>query len=108
MQVAGTGVSGSVAGLNPTTQVFLAGYYPMATTFRTDELCDNPFSYESLPIYTPTGVIAFGSTLYANEAGTILYTGYRTIYVTDFCNVYSIDPSTATVNDFGTICQNCI
>jgi hypothetical protein len=107
LQVAGTGVSGSVAGLNPTTQVFLAGYYPMATTFRTDELCDNPFSYESLPIYTPTGVIAFGSTLYANETGTILYTGYRTIYVTDFCNVYSIDPSTATVSDFGTTCQNC-
>jgi hypothetical protein len=108
LQVAGTGVSGSVAGLNPTQQVFFAGFYPMAISSRTDELCNNPFLYESLPIYTPTGVIAFGSTLYANEAGTIPYTGYRTIYVTDFCNVYSIDPSTATVNDFGTTCQNCI
>jgi hypothetical protein len=107
LQIAGTGVSGSVEGLAPSQQVFLAGYYPMSISFRTDELCDNPFSYESLPIYTSTGVIAFGSTLYADAAGTILYTGYRTIYVTDFCVVYAIDASTATIYDFGTTCQNC-
>ena len=108
LQVAGTGVSGSVAGLNPTQQVFFAGFYPMSIGFFDDDLCNNPFLYESLPIYTPTGVIAFGSTLYADSGGTIPYTGYRLIYVTDFCTVYAIDPSTATVNDFGTTCQNCI
>lgn len=107
LQIAGTGVSGSVEGLNPTVDVSLAGFYPMSISFRTSELCDNPFSYESLPIYTQNGVIAFGSTLYADSNGTIPYTGYRTIYVTDFCVVYGIDASTATVNDFGTLCENC-
>jgi hypothetical protein len=107
LQIAGTGVSGSVAGLNPTVDVVFVGFYPMSTTFRSGELCDNPFSYESLPIYTQNGVIAFGSTLYADANGTIPYIDYGTIYVTDFCVVYQIDKSTGTVNDFGTGCPNC-
>jgi hypothetical protein len=108
LQIAGTGVSGSVAGLDPVVSVTFAGFYPMSIGFFDDDLCNNPFLYESLPIYTPTGVIAFGSTLYADSAGTIPYTGYRLVYVTDFCTVYAIDPSTATVNDFGTTCPTCI
>jgi hypothetical protein len=108
LQVAGTGVSGSVAGLNPTQPVIFAGFYPMSIGTDVNDICNNPFQYDTVPIYTPTGVIAFGSTLYADSGGTIPYSGYRLVYVTDFCTVYAIDPSTATIFDFGTLCQNCI
>ena len=108
LQIAGTGVSGSVAGLDPIAPVIFAGFYPMSIGFDVNDICNNPNSYDIVPIYTPTGVIAFGSTLYADSGGTIPYTGYRLVYVTDFCTVYSIDPSTATIYDFGSGCPTCI
>jgi hypothetical protein len=107
LQIVGTGVSGSVSGLDPVSPVLFAGFYPMSIGPDVTDLCNNPSSYDTVPIYTPTGYIAFGSILYADSAGTIPYTGYRLVYVTDFCNVYSIDPSTATIFDFGTGCENC-
>ena len=108
LQIAGTGVSGSISGLNPTQPVIFAGFYPMSIVPDVNDICNNPNSYDSVPIYTPTGVIAFGSTLYADSGGTIPYTGYRLVYVTDFCTVYSLDPSTATIYDFGYNCPTCI
>jgi hypothetical protein len=108
LQVAGTGVSGSVAGFEPGTSVIFAGFYPMSIGPDVNDLCSNPSSYDSVPIYTSTGYIEFGSTLYADSNGTIAYTGYRLVYVTDFCNVYTIDASTATVNGFGITCPVCI
>jgi len=108
LQVAGTGVSGSVAGINPVQQVFFAGNYPMSIGSDVTDLCDNTFRYESVPIYTSTGNIEFGEVLYANAGGTIPYTGYRLVYLTDFCQVLTIDASTARVNGFGGTCQNCI
>jgi hypothetical protein len=108
LQIAGTGVSGSVAGLDPVSPVIFAGFYPMSIGPDVTDLCNNPSSYDTVPIYTSTGYIEFGSTLYADSGGTIAYTGYRLVYVTDFCNVYTIDPSTATVNSFGTTCPICI
>jgi hypothetical protein len=108
LQIAGTGVSGSVAGLDPVVSVTFAGFYPMSIAPDVNDICNDTFLFDYVPIYTPTGVIAFGSTLYADSDGTILYTGYRLVYVTDFCTVYAIDPSTATIYDFGTTCPSCI
>jgi hypothetical protein len=108
LQIAGTGVSGSVAGLNPTQQVFFAGNYPMSIGTDVTDLCDNTFRYESVPVYTSTANVEFGQVLYADSSGTIPYTGYRLIYLTDFCTVLTIDASTAQVNGFGGTCQNCI
>jgi hypothetical protein len=108
LQISGTGLSGSVNGLNPSQQIPFVGVYPISTVYNVTDLCNNPTSYDNVPIYTPTGVIAFGSTLYADAGGTLPYTGYRLVYSTDFCTVYSIDASTATVNDFGTTCPVCI
>ena len=107
LQITGTGLSGSVEGFNPSQEIPFAGFYPMSIGTDVNDICNNTFQYEYLPIYTPTGVIAFGSTLYADSFGTIPYTGYRLVYVTDFCQVYAIDPSTATIFDFGTTCENC-
>jgi hypothetical protein len=108
LQIAGTGVSGSVAGLNPTQQVFFAGNYPMSIGTDVTDLCDNTFRYDTVPIYTSTGNVEFGQVLYADSSGTIPYTGYRLVYLTDFCTVLTIDASTAQINGFGGTCQNCI
>lgn len=106
-QIQGTGLSGSVGGFNPPQNIPFVGNYPLSVSTDVSDLCTNTTSYSFVPIYTPTGTIAFGSTLYADAGGTLPYTGYRLIYSTDFCTVYSIDPSTATVNDFGTTCPIC-
>jgi hypothetical protein len=108
LQIQGTGLSGSVDGLNPSQEIPFVGLYPLSSGTNVTDLCNNPQEYELVPIYTPTGVIAFGSTLYADAAGTLPYTGYRLVYATDFCTVYGMDASTATVNDFGTTCPVCI
>jgi hypothetical protein len=105
LQITGTGVSGSVEGLNPSQQLILAGYYGMSINPIYENVCNG--DYDVVPVYTSTGFIDFGSVLYANESGTILYTGYRNVYIFDFCAVYSIDASTATVTNFGRICRDC-
>ncbi len=106
LQIAGTGVSGSVEGLAPTQEYFLAGFYGLSISPYVTDIC-NGF-YEYLPIYTLTGNVQFGDTLYADSSGTIAYTGYRLIYLLDQCYVLTIDASTATINGFGGTCQNCI
>jgi hypothetical protein len=95
LQIAGTGVSGSVAGLNPTQTVFYAGEYGMAITSSPRGLCSGNFDY--VDVYSTTGGIEAGAVLYANSAGTILFTGYRAVFDVGNCEWYSIDPSTATV-----------
>jgi hypothetical protein len=106
LQITGTGLSGSIAGLAPTQEYFLAGYYGMAISPTLSDVC-NGF-YEYLPVYTTTGNVQFGDVLYANSSGTIRYTGYRNIYILDQCVVLTIDASTATINGFNGYCSNCI
>ena len=109
LQVAGTGVSGSVAGLNPTQQVFYAGQYGMAISGNPRSVCQSNYDYSA--VYTIDGTINFGNTLYLDSDGTIPFTGYRILYDLVNCNLYSIDPSTAvlsyyigTCTDFGEAC----
>jgi hypothetical protein len=98
LQIAGTGVSGSIQGLNPTQQVFYAGEYGMAITSSPRGLCSGNFDY--VDVYSTTGGIDIGVVLYANAAGTILFTGYRAVFDVGSCEWYSIDPSTATVTAY--------
>ena len=98
LQVAGTGVSGSVPGLNPSQPVYFIGQYGMAITSSPRGLCSGNFDY--VDVYSTTGGIDIGAVLYANSAGTILFTGYRAIFDVGSCEWYSVDPSTATVTGF--------
>ena len=106
LQITGTGVSGSVEGLNPTPSVFFAGYYGLSTSPDVQSICDG--NYEYVAVYTTTSTVEFGSTLYVNASGTILYTGYRLIYLQANCQVLTIDASTAIINGFGGACPNCV
>jgi hypothetical protein len=109
LQIAGTGVSGSVAGLNPTQPVFYAGQYGMAINGNPRNACQLNYDYTS--VYTIDGTINTGNVLYLDSDGTIPFTGYRILYDLVNCNLYSIDPSTAvlsyyigTCTDFGEPC----
>jgi hypothetical protein len=109
LQVAGTGISGSVAGLNPTQQVYYAGTYGMSISGNPRTVCQ--LNYDYVDVYTIDGTIGIGNTLYADLSGTIPYTGYRTLYDLGACDLYSIDPSTAVLSyymgrctDFGEPC----
>jgi hypothetical protein len=109
LQIAGTGVSGSVAGFNPGQQVYYAGTYGMAITGNPRSVCSGNFDY--IDVYTIDGVLTFGNILYADSSGTIPFTGYRVLYDLNTCQLYSIDPSTAILNyyigtctDFGEPC----
>jgi hypothetical protein len=95
LQVAGTGVSGSIAGFNPSQPVYFVGQYGMAITSSPRGLCSGNFDY--VDVYSTDGTINPGAILYANSAGTILFTGYRSIFDVGSCEWYSIDPSTSVV-----------
>jgi len=95
LQIAGTGVSGSIAGFNPTIEVFYAGQYGMSLSTSPRGLCSGNFDY--VDVYSTTGGITPGSVLYFDIAGTLPFTGYRSVFDIGSCDWYSIDPSTATV-----------
>jgi hypothetical protein len=98
LQIAGTGVSGSVAGLEPGTPVIFAGQYGMAISGNPRTVCQFGFDYAS--VYTIDGTINFGNVLYLDSEGTIPFTGYRILYDLFNCDLYSIDPSTAVLNSY--------
>jgi hypothetical protein len=109
LQIAGTGVSGSVEGLAPTQEVFFAGFYGMAINGNPRTACQ--LNYDYTAVYTIDGTINFGNTLYLDSGGTIPFTGYRILYDLNNCQLYSIDSSTAvlsyyigTCTDFGEPC----
>jgi hypothetical protein len=98
LQVAGTGVSGSVAGFEPGVSVTFAGFYGMAISSNPRTVCQLNYDYSA--VYTIDGTINFGNILYADAAGTLPFTGYRTLYDLVNCDLYSIDASTAVLNSY--------
>jgi hypothetical protein len=98
LQITGTGVSGSVAGIEPGQSVIFAGQYGMAISGNPRTVCSLGFDYSY--VYTIDGTINFGNILYADAAGTLPFTGYRTLYDLFSCDLYGIDASTATLNSY--------
>lgn len=104
LQVAGTGVSGSVAGLDPVIQVFYAGQYGISLSSSPRALCSANFDY--VDVYTTTGGIDFGATAYSDSNGAFPLFGYRSIFDVGSCAWYSIDPSTAVINGYVGTCSD--
>ena len=109
LQIPGTGVSGSVEGLNPVNPITFAGDYGVSTSSSTRTLCAGNFNYTG--IYSSTGLIEPSAVLYFDSAGTLPLTGYRTLFDVNSCEIWTIDPSTAIVQellgtcpDFGFAC----
>jgi hypothetical protein len=96
LQVAGTGVSGSVSGLNPSIEVFYAGSYTLSVSGSPRALCGG--SGSTFDIFTTTGTIEPGVALYLDSAGTILATGFSGLFDFGSCEAWSVSASTAVVN----------
>jgi hypothetical protein len=104
LQIAGTGVSGSVEGLNPSSNITFAGQYGVSTFSNPARVCNGEYTYTD--IYSNRGGVTFGATLYFDSAGTLPLLGYRSIYDFTQCAIYTIDPSTAIVNGFAGFCDD--
>lgn len=102
LQIPGTGVSGSVEGLNPIQNIFFAGEYGVSITSNPKALCSGDFDYTV--VYSSTGDITIGATLYFDSAGSLPLFGYRAIFDVGACAWWTIDSSTATVSGFGGNC----
>lgn len=101
IRMAGTGLSGSIEGLNPTIDAFYAGTFWITTSSNPSILCNDAFSYD---IYSSTGVIEASAALYFDRYGTSPLTGYRQL-LDDSCRIWVIDPATGIVSyDTGDTC----
>ena len=73
LRIAGTGLSGSVAGLAPTITQYQVGYLKSSTKAAGIDTC---FSYSYPPYYTSTGTIQPGLIVYVDPYGNTPLTGY--------------------------------
>ena len=106
LQIAGTGVSGSVSGLNPGPSVFYAGNYGLNLSSNPRNICSSGGGTYN-DIWSSTGLIEPSAVLYLDSAGTILLTGYAGLFDLGSCEIWSINPSTGIVNgSLGTCTDN--
>ncbi len=89
----GTGLSGSVSGINPTVVAYYAGTFWITTSSNPSILCNDAAPYD---IYSSTGVIEDSAVLYFDQYGVSPLTGYRLLLDYD-CNIWNIEPSTGIV-----------
>ena len=73
IRIAGTGLSGSVAGLAPTITQYQVGY--LKSSIKPADI-DTCFSYSYPPYYTSTGTIQTGLIAYVDPYGNTPLTGY--------------------------------
>jgi hypothetical protein len=73
IRIAGTGLSGSVSGLNPTENTFYAGTLTFSPSSNPVYVCTSPISYE---VYTVNGELTQGQILYYDRYAQSPITGY--------------------------------
>ena len=98
VRIAGTGQSGSIAGLNPpVTQYFVARQHFTGETYQ-GAACGSPFEID---IYTADGMITQGQIAYYDQYGITPITGYRYFTYGGGNEVYDINSSTGEIG-YGT------
>ena len=106
LQIQGTGVSGSVAGLNPGSSVMYAGNFGLNLSGNPRSICGSGGGTYT-DIWSSTGLIEPSAVLYLDSNGTILVTGYSGLFDLGSCEIWSINPSTGIVNgSLGTCTDN--
>jgi hypothetical protein len=94
IRIAGTGLSGSISGLNPVIIEYYAGNCKFSSAKDSLATCS---SYTSFDVYTDTGNITSGLIAYADLYGTTPITGYRWILDPVSLEVYEISPVTGEI-----------
>ena len=98
LKIAGTGLSGSVSGLNPTvTQYFVNSQHFTSETYQ-GAACGSPFEID---MYTADGMISPGQIAYYDQYGITPITGYRYFTYGGGNEVYEINFTTGVIG-YGT------
>jgi hypothetical protein len=73
LRIAGTGLSGSISGLNPSETTFYAGTVTLSNTSKIESTCTAATSFD---VYTTTGTLAQGLIMYFDRYASVPVTGY--------------------------------
>ena len=74
LRIAGTGLSGSVGGINPPVTQYSAGYHHFTGETYQGAACGSPFEFD---MYTADGMITQGQIAYYDQYAITPITGYR-------------------------------
>jgi hypothetical protein len=101
----GTGLSGSVGGINPGVVAYqLPGQYAISGYAGNPVYACN--SVANNTIFSSTGLLEDGAVLYFDAYGVSPLTGYDWIVDYNTCEVFSINPATAVATDTGNTCSS--
>lgn len=107
LQIANTGVSGSVAGLTPVgNPVIYAGMYRLS--FSSSSPRENCYSYSFYDIWTTTGLIESGVTLYYDSGGADVVSNAYWLIDDINCQYWDIAYPTGILTGFTGLCRDCI
>jgi hypothetical protein len=98
LQIAGTGLSGSIAGITPTITKFYAGTYRFTNLSDSRETCYSTAEFE---MYTADGMISPGQIAYYDQYGNSPITGYNYFTYGGGNEIYQINQFTGEIG-YGT------
>jgi hypothetical protein len=98
IRIAGTGLSGSVGGINPPSTYYSAGTWRF-TSLGARAACGSSLQIE---IFTANGLLTSGQVAYRDQYGTTILTGYT--YFSNGTLIYSINPSTGVLGVVAALC----
>jgi hypothetical protein len=98
LYLTGTGLSGSVEGLNPVIEYYYAGECRYGISRNASDTC---FSPARIQTYTSTGYITSGQIVYSDQYGANPITGLYFILDPSSLEVYDLNPSTGEIG-YGT------
>jgi hypothetical protein len=77
LRIPGTGLSGSVSGLNPSVTQYSIGTYKVSYVSNASEVCDNYAEVGYYQLYTSTGTLQSGLIAYTDPYGANPVTNYN-------------------------------
>ena len=93
LRIAGTGLSGSVAGLTPIITQYQVGYLRISNRPAGSETCS---SYTTSPFYTANGTVTTGLIAYFDPYGNTPITGF-TSFLDLSLQAWEINSSTGQI-----------
>ena len=98
IRIAGTGLSGSVSGLNPTPTQFSAGIHTFTGASDDFAVCSSAIQFD---MYTANGMVTQGQIAYYDQYGTSPITGYKYFTYGGGNEIYQINQFTGEIG-YGT------
>ena len=100
LQIAGTGLSGSIGGLNPTITQYSAGTYSFTNVNNAQYACSSTTDIE---IFTADGLKTSGQIAYLDQYGNTPLTGYY--FFSNSLQIYPINVSTGVIGVVSALCR---